>query len=299
MAPLDAPAPARSVRGRRGTLVVAWVATLLLSGLLQVLLVEVVGIDAPPMAVVWTVLAVALLVLAQTWDVARPLRGYLVVLLVVVVATYVVLPPAIRWTGAGTGSWSLLWTRVVMAAVALGVAAVLVVVLRRRPRDLFLTVGDIRAPTRVRLPGTRRPLTWAVLGTAATAVLVVGFAAQMWLESAFPGSGWDRLLAAAPLVLAAAALNALSEEVVFRAGPLATLHRVVGPTQAVLLTSAWFGLAHYYGSVPSGPAGALQSALLGLLLGSAMVGTRGLGWPVSIHVAIDVVVFASIAVAVP
>jgi len=281
-----------------GTLAFAWVATLLLSGLLQVLLVEVAGMDAPPMGVIWPVVAVTLLVLAQSWDAARPLRGYLVVLLVVVVATYVVLPPAIRWTGADTGSWSLLWTRVVMAAVALGVAVLLVVVLRRRPRDLFLTVGDLRAPTRVRLPGTPRPLTWAVLGTAATVVLVVGFAAQMWLGSAFPGRGWDRLLASAPLVLAAAALNAVSEEVVFRAGPLATLHRIVGPTQAVLLTAAWFGLAHYYGSIPSGPAGALQSALLGLLLGAAMVSTRGLGWPITIHVAIDIVVFSSMIVAV-
>ena len=299
MAPLDAPAPARSVRGRRGTLAFAWVATLLLSGLLQVLLVEVAGVDAPPMAVIWLLVAVALLVLAQSWDAARPLRGYLAVMLVVVVAMYVVLPPAIRWTGADTGSESVLWTRVVMLAVALGVAALLVVLLHRRPRDLFLTVGDLRAPTGVRLPGTRRPLTWAGLGPAATVVLAVGFAAQMWLESAFPGSGWARLLAAAPLVLAAAVLNASTEEVLFRAGPLATLHRVVGPTQAVLLTAAWFGLAHYYGSIPSGPAGALQSALLGLLLGAAMVGSRGLGWPITIHVAIDVVVFASMVVAVP
>ena len=65
------------------------------------------------------------------------------------------------------------------------------------------------------------------------------------------------------------------------------------------MTSAWFGLAHYYGGIPSGPVGAVQSGLLGLLLGVSMMATRGLGWPVIIHFGIDVVVFASIAVAIP
>jgi membrane protease YdiL (CAAX protease family) len=193
----------------------------------------------------------------------------------------------------------VLSTRVLMFAVALGVVALLMITVRQRPRDLFLVPGKLRARSSVRLPGTRQPLSWAVLGTLATAVLVVGFATQMWLDSAFPGQGWSHLLASAPLVVAAAALNPFSEEVLFRAGPLATLHRIVGPIQAVLMTSAWFGLAHYYGGIPSGPVGAVQSCLLGLLLGVSMMATRGLGWPVIIHFGIDVVVFASIAVAIP
>lgn len=63
------------------------------------------------------------------------------------------------------------------------------------------------------------------------------------------------------------------------------------------MTSMWFGLSHYYGGTPEGPVGALQAGALALLLGKAMVATKGLGWPWIIHVAMDVVVFASIAVA--
>ncbi|WP_280140577.1 CPBP family glutamic-type intramembrane protease [Geodermatophilus africanus] len=70
----------------------------------------------------------------------------------------------------------------------------------------------------------------------------------------------------------------------------------LGPRQAVLMTSLWFGLAHYSGSVPDGFAGVLSSGLLALLLGGAMVATRGLGWPFVLHFAVDLVVFAWIAV---
>ncbi|TFV77522.1 CPBP family intramembrane metalloprotease [Blastococcus sp. CT_GayMR19] len=119
----------------------------------------------------------------------------------------------------------------------------------------------------------------AVVGTLATAVLVAGFATQTWLDSAFPGQGWSHLLASAPLVVAAVALNAFSEEVLFRAGPLALLHRIVGPIQAVLMTSSWFGLAHCYeghllrarGRRPVGPARPAPGRLDD--------GTGGLGWP--------------------
>ena len=46
---------------------------------------------------------------------------------------------------------------------------------------------------------------------------------------------------------------------------------------------SWFGFAHYFGSVPEGALGVIQSGTLALLLGSAMVTTRGLGWPWIIH----------------
>ena len=117
-----------------------------------------------------------------------------------------------------------------------------------------------------------------------------------WLDAGLEPAALAGLVPVLPLVIGCAAFNALGEEVVYRSGPLAALVGVVGPRQAVLLTSAWFGLAHYFGSVPEGADGVLQSGVLALLLGGAMVATRGLGWPLLIHFAVDLVVFASIAV---
>jgi membrane protease YdiL (CAAX protease family) len=143
----------------------------------------------------------------------------------------------------------------------------------------------------------RRDTNWAVLGSIATVVLFAVMAGGTWLDSGFGPGSLRRLVQLLPLVIGCAALNAFGEEVIYRSGPLAALVGVVGPGQAILMTSVWFGFAHYFGSVPDGPVGVIQSGTLALLLGSAMVTTRGLAWPLIIHVALDVVVFASIAMA--
>jgi hypothetical protein len=72
----------------------------------------------------------------------------------------------------------------------------------------------------------------------------------------------------------------------------------VGPRHALWLTALWFGLGHYYGGVPSGPVGFVQSGLLALLLGKAMLDTRGIAWPWTIHVALDTVIYLFIAAGV-
>lgn len=60
------------------------------------------------------------------------------------------------------------------------------------------------------------------------------------------------------------------------------------------MTSVSFGLGHYCGRIPTGPVGAVQCGVLALLLGAAMIGDPG--WPaLLIHIALDVVIFASIA----
>ena len=283
----------------RATLAVAWAGTLALSTLLEVVLVEAIGIEAPPMVWIWLALAALLVVLARIWAPARPLRGYFIVMLAVITATYLLVPQLSDWAGLETGS-GIKWTlanKTILFAVALGMAGFLVMALGQRPKDVFLTPGNLRAPTTLRLPGMRRPLSWAVLGTVTTVLLFAGFATQMWLEGAFPEGWLQRMLPLAPLVLASAFFNAFGEEVIFRSGPLAFLYRIVGSSQAIWMTSVWFGLSHYYTGSTPGPIGAIQAGALALLMGKAMVATKGLGWPLIIHFAIDVVVFASIAVA--
>ena len=95
----------------------------------------------------------------------------------------------------------------------------------------------------------------------------------------------------------AALLNAFWEEAVFRAAPLSMLQRVVGPGTGVLILAAWFGLGHYYGGIPSGPMGLLATGAVAVLLGRAMIETRGFAWPLALHFAIDFVIFTLIALA--
>lgn len=73
------------------------------------------------------------------------------------------------------------------------------------------------------------------------------------------------------------------------------LSPAVGPGQALWMTAVWFGLGHFYDAVPSGLFGFVQAGLLGLLLGKAMLDTRGMGWPWIIHLVLDSIIYFFIA----
>jgi membrane protease YdiL (CAAX protease family) len=174
------------------------------------------------------------------------------------------------------------------------VAALFLMGVKRR--DAFLVVGSLNAPVGGQAAATgRQRLTWPVLGTAMS--LLLGGMFFMFLSTQSPAmlSNISAVLPWIPIILLSAALNAIGEEVEYRAAPLATLLPVVGPTQSILLTSLWFGLGHYYGGIPSGVFALVYVSLLALLLGKAMVDTRGLGWSWIIHITIDTVIYIFIA----
>lgn len=98
-------------------------------------------------------------------------------------------------------------------------------------------------------------------------------------------------------MIVCAVLNAFGEETLYRAAPLSGLHPVVGAGQAISMTSIWFGLGHYYGGIPSGFMGLIYSGSVALLMGKAMLDTRGLGWPWFIHTVLDTVIYLFIAMA--
>src|ERR1017187_4717859 len=81
------------------------------------------------------------------------------------------------------------------------------------------------------------------------------------------------------------------EEVSFRSALLGPLREAVDQRQAVLLTAAFFGIAHYYG-LP----GVVMAGFLGWFLGKSMTETKGLFWPWFIHFLQDVIVFSFMAI---
>lgn len=279
----------------------AWIATLALSNLPLVIARDVLGTDIPWMTPIWLATAALLFGATYAWPALKPLRGYVAVMGAIVFASFVVFPFVLQsapWQSVFAGRafmTNLLAQRTLLAVLTLGV---LLVPLARglRRQELFLTTGDLNAPvTGLRLPGGRR-LGWAPFGTAVSLLLAGSFFA--FLLGQIPGgaSVLVRALPWAPVILVGAALNAFAEEGMYRAGPLATLLAAVGPRHALWLTALFFGLGHYYGGFPSGPAGMVQSGLLAVLMGKAMLDTRGMGWAWIIHVAIDTVIYVVLAI---
>jgi len=163
-------------------------------------------------------------------------------------------------------------------------------------REAFLVVGNLRAPLGGQASASRKwSLPWSVLAVTITLLLGGGFALFMATQN----PGWQANLAGVipwiPLILLSAAMNAFGEEAKYRAAPLATLLPAVGPKHALWLTSIWFGLGHYYGGIPSGMFGFIQSGLIGLIMGKAMLDTKGIALPWAIHMALDTIIYFFIA----
>jgi len=263
----------------------------------MIVLVEATGTRPAAVSPLVLIAVVPLAACARAWQPARPLLPYLCVMVPVFGIAYILPSLLSGWQPVeGSVLCQTFLNKAVFLVLAAMTAVFLVAGLRFTPREAFLTPGGMSSPNGLRLPGGRSTLNWAAVGPALAGTLLVLFGVPTWLGSGLGLEFFVRLGPFLPLVIGAAAFNALAEEIVYRAGPLATLTRVVGPRQAVLLTSVWFGLAHYFGSVPEGFGGVVQSGVLALVLGWAMVATRGLGWPWILHFAIDLVVFASIAV---
>jgi membrane protease YdiL (CAAX protease family) len=189
---------------------------------------------------------------------------------------------------------TLLATRLLYAGVAVAVLG-WALVLGASRRELYLRIGELDAPTRSR-SRSGEPRRWARFGPIAFVLLALLMA---WFGGPMLPDRVD-LAAALPYVAigaVAALLNAFWEEAVFRAAPLSMLQRAVGPGMGVVLLAVWFGLGHYYGGVPSGPMGLVATGLVAVLLGRAMIETRGFAWPVALHFAIDLVIFTLIALA--
>ena len=282
---------------------VAWAVMLLVSDLPEIVLHHF-GAKAPP-GLGWLKLAILLLFLWSTLAsrALRPLLGYAVVLSALFAALNVTsLARGTAWYqtrfhGADTGFFTAYAAFYVLDLAVAGAVVLALWRLKGRRGDSFLARGDLDAPIApVRWLGIRRSEPWRkfVFIFAAVAGLVVFFPTFLAMQ---PST--DALVRALPLlpaVLLLAAVNAFTEEVYFRASFLATLGETIGKAHTLLISIAFFGLAHYLHGSPPGIVGAAMTGFLAYLLGKAMFETRGLLAPWFVHFVPDVVVFASYAI---
>jgi len=283
----------------------AWLATLAVSRLPQIILQEGFGIDACWIHWLWTGTLIALLGLSFVWTAVSTLRGYFIVMLAIVLAT-TLLDPLIRqtalwpsWFEAGQSAIvTLLAERVLIVLEALLVVGVLLLMGLKRG-DFFLVKGQMDAPARgVRLPGMPNAVSWRVFGPVLAILLSILYV--LFFASAYGVPRADAFAKAMPLLpfaFLAAVLNSFGEEMMYRAAPLSQLLPLVGAGQALLMTSLWFGLGHFYGGIPSGMAGLVGGSLLAMLFGKAMLDTRGIVWPWIIHFLADAVIYNFLAIA--
>jgi membrane protease YdiL (CAAX protease family) len=164
-------------------------------------------------------------------------------------------------------------------------------------RDLYLRWGDLAAPAQpIRFLGLRKPVPWTWFGPVVILVFTLALAPFLYFSVRPDFGTTDPILRSLPWILAVAALNAASEEFQFRNLILAHLRNLFPPSEAIVLSAAFFGLGHFFGH-PSGVTGAAMAGFAGWIWARSMIETRGSFWAFAIHLAQDILILTFLAIA--
>ena len=221
---------------------------------------------------------------------SRRLRPVLLVLAATVVGLWLI-AVGLALVAGPTGGWPLACRILLATAAKIIPVAVVVAVLVAYGRigGADLRVGDWRARSGIRLAG--HDVDWRWVG-GIVAVLVCGGTVASGAAD-LTGAGVRAALLWLPVIALAAAVNAVTEELLFRHAVNATTRELVGTWTRIALTSTYFGLAHVHGN-PSGLTGVLLSGAFGLVLALAIEHTRGFCWNWTLHFAADVAIFTTL-----
>jgi hypothetical protein len=161
----------------------------------------------------------------------------------------------------------------------------------RKREDSYLIEGNIRAKIeKSRILGIKKPEPWIKIALIFSAVFASVTALFLIAVNGFPletfVSNWFLI----PVGFLIATMNAFNEEFTLRAAPLGEIEPVIGKSNSLLVTAAYFGLGHYFG-VPSGVLGVLLSGFLGWFLGKSMIETKGFFVAWIVHFITDIPIF--------
>ena len=294
---------------RKSILLVAWTAVLLTSNLAIIFWREL-G-PGEPYWWPWLHVVGLLVILMLTLGVKHlnPLREFVGILLTIFLLGYGAgwnfgLVPFIRgssswinWIGSLPSLVSDLMIHVLRLTPAVAVLLLLLILGLRRA-DFFLIKGDIHALVEPsRLIGMKKAEPWSKIGSIFAVIFTVATFVFLLGSWEAPAGPLPSIFVVLPVAVLIATMNAFNEEFTLRAAPLSVLWQRIGKEQALLLTTVYFGLGHFYG-VPNGIIGVLLSGFLGWFLGKSMLETRGFFWAWLAHFLPDVVIFTFFLMAV-
>jgi hypothetical protein len=171
--------------------------------------------------------------------------------------------------------------------------------LYRSPRPVYLVKGDLSSrASRIAWLGIEEgTISWGRLSGISALLIATGtlLLTILTVTGFSQPATLGRLPPLLPLIVLLALVNSLSEGVVYRSSVLGPLREVLPKDYLVIVASAFFGVAHYYGA-PGGVLGILMSGLLGWYMCRSMYETQGFVAAWVIHFFQDIVIFSTIAV---
>ncbi len=161
----------------------------------------------------------------------------------------------------------------------------------------FFRMGDVNAHiSKIAWLGVTGNETWLEIATSIGLFITLGTGIFMFFQLKKAGvvnlRGLKDLGGFIGWAILFSAMNAFSEEVIFRIGIISPLYGIFSVSVIVLISGVVFGAPHYFG-MPSGVVGALMAGFLGWLLAISLVETQGILIAWAIHFAQDVVIITS------
>jgi membrane protease YdiL (CAAX protease family) len=155
----------------------------------------------------------------------------------------------------------------------------------------FMAVGDWSAPASdLALLAVNDGESWLGVGWTFLAIISVVTFLVIWLQiGRAQRMALSLIVRALPVAVVFSALNAFSEELIFRLALADALTPVVSATSVAVISGLLFGVPHWFGR-PSGIIGVILAAFLGWFLMLSVIQTGGLGWAIVIHFVQDIVI---------
>jgi membrane protease YdiL (CAAX protease family) len=279
--------------GTRSTLYLAWAIVLLLT-VPEIILRAFLRVDTSWMLLARIGLLAGSFALTFVWPLIRPLRGMLVVFLVIYLVEAWLLLTAIPQSQiyrdvVGDDANLAFFGERLMRIGAVLVMFVVLLLMGFRRRDLYLAVGDLRAtatPTRLKVP--HKPEPWTTFGRN-YAIISVGLLLFFLIPALNPSLA-NFTVGLLLFAAVCAAMNSFAEEFLYRSALIPQVLPLFGKGATLMLVPAWFGLAHYFG-VPNGLTGVLLAGIGGWFFAKSMIETRGIAWAWFLHFLADFTVY--------
>ena len=161
----------------------------------------------------------------------------------------------------------------------LGAVVISAVALATSPNSSIYKLGDLTAPAD------------NFIGASYGAFTLIAFAVTtlvVYLQ-VVRGKEFDKslLLRFVLIALPLSAMNALTEELIFRAAIMQSMIHVAGPIIVAILSGLLFGIPHYFGN-PGKLPGVVMATFLGVIAAQSVFDTGGLGWAWIMHFVQDI-----------
>ncbi len=230
---------------QKHTLGLAWISTLLLSTLPNIIWQEFFG--APGMALFWVkiILLGTLIILSFFLKPVMELRLYfLLILLLFSLEEFLGIisrtPIWLNWfPQSSTFIKSMFGIQLLRFIVAL-LMIIAMLVIFKRPSRFFLTPGKLDAPSSKLIFLIDEGTSWKKLGWILSLCITFGTLFFLALAGRPTLSQLSKTLSMLPLILVLAAMNAFSEELNYRSALLSPLLPIVGKSHSLLLAALFF-----------------------------------------------------------